>query len=257
LWRIDLPKVAGAARGLAHLDPKSMRLGPPIPNARKLMAASANTRSHVAEAKRLTGSDGPVQPMIVAKAVSAISGPNDPIVKPRETSKLDYGVTLGIVIGRAARRIRAEHVEEYLAGYVTVNDVAARDVQLAEYERNPVYRVQFLGKSFDTFAPMGPCLVTTDEIRLGTPLRLRTWVDGELRQDSDITDMIFGVADLVAYVSQVLTLWPGDIITMGSPAGLGAFMEPATFLEPGQTVTCEIDRIGKLHNPVVSESSGD
>ena len=253
-WRDDLQRLTSSPRATERIDPARVRLGPPVPTARKLMSASANTRSHLAEAKRLTGNDGPVQPMIVAKAVSAMCGRFDDIVLPPETSKLDYGIVLGIVIGRTARRVPPERVEQHLAGYTVVNDVAARDVQLAEYEKNAVYRVQFLGKSFDSFAPMGPCLVTTDEIPIGAPLRLRTWVDGALRQDSDCSDFVFGVADLVSYISGVMTLWPGDIVTTGSPAGLGLFMDPPTYLQPGQLVTCEVEGIGRLENRVRAES---
>lgn len=256
-WRPALDRVAGVTDRAALADAAGVRLGPPVPTARKLLIAGANTHSHLAEAAQFTKAEPPVQPMILAKATSAIAGPTDDIILPPETAKLDYEVELGVIIGRAARRIRPAEVEGYLAGYTVINDVSARDVQLAEWEKNPFYRVHFLGKSFDTFAPMGPHLVTTDEIPWGARLRLRTWVDGELRQDNDTSDLYFGIADLVAYASNVMTLYPGDVISTGSPAGVAIFMNPPAFLKPGQVVTCEVERIGQIKNVVRAELSTD
>lgn len=254
-WREVLPRIAGVSDRAAVVDAADVRLGPPVPTARKLIIAGANTYSHLKEASRYTSAEPPLQPMLLAKATSAMAGPTDDIVLPPETRKLDYEVELGVVIGRTARRIRPEEVEGYLAGYTVINDVSARDVQLAEWEKNAFYRVHFLGKSFDTFAPIGPHLVTTDEIPWGVRLRLRTWVDGELRQDGDTSDLCFGVAELVAYGSKVMTLCPGDIISTGSPAGVAIFMTPPAFLKPGQVVTCEVERIGQLRNVVRAEAA--
>lgn len=254
-WRARLERVAGVRNRAALVDPAGVRLGPPVPTARQLIIAGANTYSHLKEAARYTNAEPPLKPMLLAKATSAMAGPADDIVLPPETTKLDYEVELGVVIGRTARRIRTEEVPEYLAGYTVVNDVSARDVQLAEWEKNPFYRTHFLGKSFDTFAPMGPHLVTADEIPWGARLRLRTWVDGELRQDNDTFDLCFGVAELVAYASQVMTLSPGDIISTGSPAGVAIFMTPPAFLQPGQVVTCEVERIGQIRNVIRAESA--
>lgn len=254
-WRELLPRLVQVTDRAALVDARSVRLGPPVPAARKLIIAGANTFSHLKEAGRYTNAEPPLQPMLLAKATSAMAGPTDDIVLPPETKKLDYEVELGVVIGSTARRIRPEEVERHIAGYTVINDVSARDVQLAEWEKNAFYRVHFLGKSFDTFAPMGPHLVTTDEIPWGERLRLRTWVDGELRQDNDTSDLCFGVARLVAYASNVMTLYPGDIISTGSPAGVAIFMTPPAFLKPGQVVTCEVERVGQIRNTVLDETS--
>ena len=254
-WRPLLGRLAADGPPAGLLDAAGVRLGAPVPVPRTLLIAGANTRSHLKEASPFTQADGPIKPMVLAKAASAIAGPNDDIILPPETAKLDYEVELAVVIGRPARRIRPEEVEGYLAGYTVINDVSARDVQLADHEKNPFYRTHFLGKSFDTFAPMGPHLVSTDEIPWGARLRLRTWVNGALRQDSDTSDLYFGVADLVSYISTVMTLHPGDVIATGSPAGVAFFMDPPAFLRPGDLVTCEIERIGQLNNRVRAEGA--
>jgi 2-keto-4-pentenoate hydratase/2-oxohepta-3-ene-1,7-dioic acid hydratase in catechol pathway len=249
-WRAILDRLAGAGDPTVVVDAAGVRLGPPVPTPRKLLIAGANTHSHLREAGLFTRAEAPREPMVLAKATSAITGPTDHIILPPETAKLDYEVELGVIMGRIARRIRPAEVKEYLAGYTVINDLSARDVQLAEHEKNPFYRVHFLGKSFDTFAPMGPHLVTVDEIPWGERLRLRTWVNGELRQDNDTGDLYFGIADLVSYVSNVMTLYPGDVISTGSPAGVAFFMSPPAFLKPGDLVTCEVERIGQLNNVV-------
>jgi 2-keto-4-pentenoate hydratase/2-oxohepta-3-ene-1,7-dioic acid hydratase in catechol pathway len=252
-WRAMLDRLASADDRSLLIDPADVRLGPPVPTARKLLIAGSNTHSHIAEAGQFLKGEPPLQPVILAKSTSSMAGPADDIIMPPETAKLDYEVELGVVIGRRGRRIRPSEVEEYLAGYTVINDVSARDVQLAEHEKNPFYRMHFLGKSFDTFAPMGPHLVTVDEIPWGDRLRLRTWVDDELRQDSDTSDLYFGIAELVAHTSNVMTLDPGDVIATGSPAGVAFFMKPPAYLKSGQIVTCEIERIGQIRNAVRSE----
>jgi 2-keto-4-pentenoate hydratase/2-oxohepta-3-ene-1,7-dioic acid hydratase in catechol pathway len=253
-WRAALDRVAGVRDGGAAVHPSGVRIGPPVPLPRKLMIAGANTVSHMREAHSFTKAAPPKQPMILAKATSALCGPADDIVLPPETAKLDYEVELAVVIGRTARRIHADQVPEYLAGYAAFNDVSARDVQLAQHEDNAFYRVHFFGKSFDTFAPLGPHLVTTDEIPWGEPLTLRTWVNGQIRQDGDTADLYFGIAELVAACSAVLTLHPGDIIATGSPAGVAYFMTPPGFLRPDDLVECEVGRVGRLANRVRAET---
>jgi 2-keto-4-pentenoate hydratase/2-oxohepta-3-ene-1,7-dioic acid hydratase in catechol pathway len=136
---------------------------------------------------------------------------------------------------------------------MTVNEMSARDIQLAEHEENPFYRVHFLGKSFDTFCPTGPALVTADEIEWGKPLKMRTEVNGEVRQDSDTSDLYFGIEALVSYCSRGTTLFPGDIIVTGSPAGVAFFMKPPKFLRPGDRVRCEIEQVGAIENLVRAE----
>jgi 2-keto-4-pentenoate hydratase/2-oxohepta-3-ene-1,7-dioic acid hydratase in catechol pathway len=192
--------------------------------------------------------------MILAKATSCLCGPFDDIVHPPETKKLDYEVELGVVIGRKARRIKESQVRDHVAGFTTLNELSARDIQLAEHESNPFYRVHFIGKSFDTFCPAGPALVTVDEFEWGKPLKMRTEVNGQVRQDSDTSDLYFGVEALVAYISRAMTLFPGDLIATGSPAGVAFFMKPPAFLQPGDRVRCEIEGVGAVENLVRAEA---
>ena len=232
-----------------------VRLGAPVPVPRKLLIAGANTHSHVAEAGAvLKDTRAPREPMILAKATSSICGPFDDIVHPPETAKLDYEVEVGVVIGRTARRIREADVRHHVAGLCTINEVSARDVQLAEHEANPFFRVHFMGKSYDSFNPMGPYLVTIDEFEWGRPLRMKTTVNGVIRQNSDTADLVFGFEQLVSYISQAMTLYPGDVIATGSPAGVAHFMTPPQYLKPGDVVRCEVERIGAVENHVVAEN---
>ncbi len=232
----------------------SERIGAPIPAPGKVLAAGANTYSHVAEARQFTLGSPPIEPMILAKANSCVTGPTDPIVRPRSTKKLDYEVELAVVIGRKARMVTPEEAPGCIAGYMVSNDVSARDVQLAEHEENAFYRTHFLGKSFDTFCPTGPYLVTPDEAGDITNAHLRTWVNGELRQDGSVADLCHSIPTLVAYISQVMTLHPGDTICTGSPSGVAAFMDPPGYLEAGDVVDCEIDGIGRISNTVVDQT---
>jgi len=237
------------------VDSTRVRLGAPVPVPRKLIIAGANTRSHLEEAAPLLGKVAPPkEPMILAKATSSIAGPADEIILPPETRKLDYEVELGVVIGRRARRVKESEVRDLVAGFVTINELSARDVQLAEQEENPFFRVHFMGKSFDTFCPMGPALVTVDEFAWRRPLKMRTTVNGAVRQSSDTSDLYFGIEQLVAYVSLAMTLFPGDIISTGSPAGVAFFMLPPRFLQPGDRVRCEIEGVGAIENVVRAEA---
>jgi len=253
-WRSALDRAWRARESTQPIEVRSVRLGAPVPVPRKLMIAGANTHSHLKEAGPVLGDiSPPIEPMILGKATSSICGPFDDIVLPPETHKLDYEVELGVVIGKAARRIRESDVRSHVAGFVTINEVSARDVQLAEHERNPFYRVHFMGKSYDTFCPMGPALVTVDEFEWGRPLKLRTEVNGEVRQSSDTSDLCFGVEELVAYISRAITLFPGDVISTGSPAGVAFFMQPQRFLQPGDRVRCEVEGVGVIENTVRAE----
>ena len=253
-WRGMLDGIAKGSVREKRIEPRTVRLGPPVPNPRKLMIAGANTHSHVREAAPLIGQvPPPREPMILGKATSSIAGPYDDIVLPPETKKLDYEVELGVVIGKRCRRISKAQVRDHVAGFVTTNEVSARDIQLAEHEEQSFYRVHFLGKSYDTFCPIGPALVTADEFTWGKPLKLRTWVNGEIRQDSDTSDLCHGIEDLVSYCSQVMTLMPGDVIATGSPAGVAFFMKPQKFLQDGDVVRCEVEGVGAIENRVKGE----
>jgi len=254
-WR-RLADQAFAARAKTRTVPaNSVRLGAPIPFPRQMLIAGANTKSHIAEALAvLKDPHPPREPMILAKSISSLCGPYDDVIHPPETKKLDYEVELGVVIGKRCRRIKESQVRDYIAGYMTVNEMSARDIQLAEHESNPFYRVHFLGKSFDTFCPTGPALVTADEIEWGKPLKMRTEVNGEVRQASDTSDLYFSIETLVAYCARGTTLFPGDIIVTGSPAGVAFFMKPPRFLQPGERVRCEIEGVGAIENRIRSEA---
>jgi 2-keto-4-pentenoate hydratase/2-oxohepta-3-ene-1,7-dioic acid hydratase in catechol pathway len=255
-WRKLLDRAYGARASAKQVEARSVRLGAPLPFPRQMLIAGANTKSHIAEAGPVLKDVAPPrEPMILAKSVSSLCGPYDEVIHPPETRKLDYEVELGVVIGRPCRRIRESQVKDYVAGYMTVNEMSARDIQLAEHESNPFYRVHFIGKSFDTFCPTGPALVTADEIPWGKPLRMRTEVNGEVRQDSDTSDLYFGIEALVSYCSRGMTLFPGDLIVTGSPAGVAFFMKRQRFLRPGDGVRCEIEQVGALENRVVAEKA--
>jgi 2-keto-4-pentenoate hydratase/2-oxohepta-3-ene-1,7-dioic acid hydratase in catechol pathway len=256
-WRRLLDRAFAARSKTQTLEAKSVRLGAPVPFPRQMLIAGANTKSHIAEAAPvLKDPRPPREPMILAKSISSLCGPYDDVIHPPETRKLDYEVELGVVIGKRCRRIRESQVRSHIAGYMTVNEMSARDIQLAEHEENPFYRVHFLGKSFDSFCPTGPALVTEDEIEWGKPLRMRTEVNGKVRQASDTSDLYFGIEALVAYCSRGTTLFPGDIIVTGSPAGVAFFMKPPQFLEPGDRVRCEIERVGVIENLIRAETIG-
>ncbi len=253
-WRRMADRIAAGARAPA-IDPSSVRLGAPVPVPRKLMIAGANTYTHVAEAGAVLGKvAAPREPMILAKATSCIAGPYDDLIHPPETKKLDYEVELGVVIGRTCRRIKASEVRHYIAGYVATNEVSARDLQMAEHEENPFFRVHFIGKSYDSFCPMGPALVTTDEFEWGKPFTLTTTVNGVVRQSNDTTDLVHGIEALVEYCARAMTLFPGDIICTGSPAGVAYFMKPQGFLQPGDRVRCEVGGVGAVENLVRAET---
>jgi 2-keto-4-pentenoate hydratase/2-oxohepta-3-ene-1,7-dioic acid hydratase in catechol pathway len=255
-WRTTLDRAFAARGKVTAIEAAATRLGAPVPVPRKLIIAGANTRSHLAEAGPVLGDVSPPrEPMLLAKATSSLCGPFDDIVHPPETTKLDYEVELGVVIGRTARRIAERDVKDHIAGFMTLNEVSARDIQLAEHEGNPFYRTHFIGKSYDTFCPAGPALVTVDAFTWGAPLKMRTTVNGGIRQDSDTGDLYFGIEELVAYASRAMTLFPGDIIATGSPAGVAFFMQPPGFLKPGDVVRCEIEGIGAVENRVRAERS--
>jgi 2-keto-4-pentenoate hydratase/2-oxohepta-3-ene-1,7-dioic acid hydratase in catechol pathway len=217
-----------------------VRLLAPIPRPGKILCSGVNYKGHLEENP---GAVLPETPGFFAKLPSAVIGPGAPIVHPRMTEQLDYEVELAVVIGRAMRHVPAERALAHVAGYTIMNDVSARDIQ---FRNNQIT----LGKNFDTFAPMGPCLVTADEIADPQRLRLRTWVNGEVRQDNTTADMIFGVAELLARLSAVMTLEPGDVVSTGTPAGVGVFRAPPALLQPGDVVRLEIEGIGRLENPV-------
>ncbi len=225
----------------ALVEAEGVRWGAPIPTPRTIIALGLNYLDHAEEG----GQSAPPNPLLFAKAPAATIGPYDDIVYPPQVTQLDYEAELAIIIGKRAKNLTPEQAWAVIAGYTVINDVSARDIQFSESQ-------WFRAKSFDTFAPMGPCWVTPDEI--GDPQNLRIWCDvnGERRQDSTTANMIFKIPEIVSFISQVFTLRPGDIIATGTPAGVGVFRKPPRLLQVGDVVETGIENIGVMRNKVVS-----
>ena len=229
--------VAGAA---ARHALAGVRRHAPVPAPTAILAIGVNYRAHVAE----MGREPPEWQYWFNKQRTSIAGPGDDIVLPAVSDMVDYEGELAMVIGRRCQHVPADRAHEVVAGYTIVNDVSARDWQW----RTPTFTV---GKSFDTHAPCGPELVTGDELGDPGALTIRTWVNDELRQDSTTADMIFGCAAMIAYLTTAFPLEPGTVIATGTPAGVGAGLDPPRFLSGGDTVRIAIEGIGELSNPVV------
>lgn len=221
---------------------ESLTLMPPVPGTRKILCIGQNYADHCAEQNVSL----PERPILFAKFTTSLVGPGAPIVHPSETTMLDYEAELVVVIGRQAKKVAREHALDYVAGYMCGNDVTARDVQKRDGQ-------WVRGKSFDTFAPVGPFLVTRDEIPDPMNLDIRCWVNGELRQESNTRHLVFDVPTLIENLSAGITLMPGDLIFTGTPGGVGVHRKPPVFLTPGDTVTVEIEGLGRLENPVVAD----
>jgi 2-keto-4-pentenoate hydratase/2-oxohepta-3-ene-1,7-dioic acid hydratase in catechol pathway len=213
----------------------------PIDRPGKIICVGLNYRDHAEE----QGTALPEAPLLFAKWQNTLIGPGDPIVIPPVVTKCDYEAELGVVIGARVRDVSSENALEAVAGYVCVNDVSARDLQFADGQWTR-------GKSPDTFCPVGPGLVTREDVPDPQVLPIRAILNGETVQESTTANMIFGVADVIAYVTRTITLEPGDLIATGTPAGVGAFRDPPLFMKPGDEITIEIDGIGSLTNPVVA-----
>jgi 2-keto-4-pentenoate hydratase/2-oxohepta-3-ene-1,7-dioic acid hydratase in catechol pathway len=213
----------------------------------------ANYREHVAEAADFTNGAPPSQPVLVAKAPSAITGPYDDVVRPPETEQLDYEVELAVVIGKPGRHIPQERALDHVFGYTVANDVSARDVLVGESARSPLYLQLLRGKGYDTFLPAGPWLVTADAVPDPQALGLRLWVNDELRQDGSTDQMIVDVAGAVASASEGMALRPGDVLLTGTPGGVAYGMPTPSYLEPGDVVRAEITGLGHLENRIVEE----
>lgn len=212
---------------------------------RNIVCVGLNYRLHALE----SGYPVPTTPPLFTKLTTSLIDPGQPIVHPRLTNELDYEAELGVVIGRTAKSVSVADAIDHVAGYICVNDVSARDLQKDEgfgWVR---------GKSADTFCPVGSFVVTADEIPDPQGLGVRCYVNGELRQDSTTADMVFSVAEIISYVSQALTLYPGDLICTGTPSGVASGMDDPQFLVPGDTVLVEIDHLGSIENLVVGSAS--
>ncbi len=208
----------------------------------KVVAIGLNYRDHVRE----TGMDMPERPLVFAKFPSSVIGPGSPIpIDPTLTERVDWEVELAVVIGRRARRVSRDEALDFVFGYTVANDVSARDVQFADGQWTR-------GKSFDGFCPLGPLVVTADEVPDPQQLELETRVNGEVMQKSSTSEMVFGVRELIEFCSASFTLEPGDVILTGTPWGCGEFMDPPRSLHPGDEVVASVQGVGVLVNPVVA-----
>jgi 2-keto-4-pentenoate hydratase/2-oxohepta-3-ene-1,7-dioic acid hydratase in catechol pathway len=233
--------VARALReGIGLIPTDHVRRLAPLPRPGKIFAIGFNYRSHAEE----TGTPIPVAPVVFSKASTAVIGPGAAIEIPPASALIDYEGELAVVIGTRAKRVSRRQALNHVAGYTIMNDVSARDYQ----QRSG----HCIAKSFDTFAPMGPVLVTADEIPDPSTLDLRTFVSGEQMQHARTDDLIFDVPTLIEYISAGVTLEPGDVISTGTPGGVGFRRNPPRFLKAGDVVRIEISSIGALENPVVS-----
>jgi 2-keto-4-pentenoate hydratase/2-oxohepta-3-ene-1,7-dioic acid hydratase in catechol pathway len=219
------------------------RLGVPFTGATKFVAIGLNYSDHAAE----TGNPIPKEPIVFHKTLSCMQGPDDDVMLPKGSKKSDWEVELGIVIGSTARYVSKKDALSHVAGWCVVNDVSEREWQI---ERGMTWDK---GKGFDTFGPIGPWLVTSDEVK--DPQKLHMWLDlnGKRVQDGSTSTMVFGVAHIVAYLSQFFTLMPGDIITTGTPPGVGMGMKPQRFLKPGDTMRLGIEGLGEQGQKVVRD----
>ena len=223
--------------------PPNERLGPPICRPSKIVCIGLNFRDHAAE----SGMDIPREPVIFFKATTAVAGPNDPLVLPRNSTKVDWEVELAVVIGAKASYVTRSEASRHIAGYMLHNDYSERAFQL---ERGGQW---VKGKSADSFAPIGPFLATTDEIKDPGSLRMWLSVNGVMRQQSTTANMIFDVPTLVSYVSEFMTLLPGDVISTGTPAGVGLGMHPEpVYLKEGDVVALGIDQLGESRQQVIA-----
>ena len=219
-----------------------VRLHAPLPNPPRVFAIGLNYRDHAIE----SGMALPTTPVVFFKLATAIIGPGESIVLPKNSTQPDYEAELAFVIGKRGYRIPASDWREYVYGYTIVNDVSARDVQFASSQWS-------MSKSFPTFCPLGPTIVTTDEIPDPHNLQISLAIDGEQLQNSNTRELVFKIPELIEYLSSITPLLPGDIVSTGTPPGVGLGRTPKRWLKPGETVTVTVEGLGSLTNPVVAE----
>ncbi|MFF3481810.1 fumarylacetoacetate hydrolase family protein [Streptomyces sp. NPDC002701] len=234
---LDRIRTAAAGGELPALDADGLRIGPPLARIGKVVCIGLNYHDHARE----TGAEPPAEPVVFLKAADTVVGPHDTVLVPRGSVKTDWEVELAVVIGRTARYLGTrEEALGHVAGYAVAHDVSEREFQI---ERGGTWDK---GKNCETFNPLGPWLVTADEVTDPQGLRLRLWVNGEVRQDGSTSDQIFSVGEVVRYVSQFMTLHPGDVINTGTPAGVAMGMaEPKPFLRAGDVVELEVEGLGR------------
>ncbi len=237
--RYDAPELARSGMIEAR---RAVRLVAPVPRPGKIVCVARNYAAH---ARELASEPPPEEPSLFLKAPSSVVGPEDEIVLPRASQQVDFEGELAVVIGRSAREVDAARALDHVAGYTVGNDVSARDYQAVRGQK-------FIGKSCDTFCPLGPALVTADEISDPQDLGLRTVVSGETMQSARTKEMSFPIAELIAFISRLMTLEPGDVILTGTPAGVGMARKPPRWLRDGDVVEIEIERVGRLVNVVTT-----
>ena len=245
LLEAQLQQLQGSSRNMEAwlFRQQDVVLKAPIMHPQKLIGIGLNYRDHAEESKVPI----PKAPLLFGMYANAIVGPEAPIIIPPVTRQVDYEAELGVVIGSRACRVAPEDALEFVAGYTIVHDVSARDLQFGEKQWTR-------GKSIDTFAPMGPCLVTRSELGSADGLAIELRLNGRTLQKSNTRNLIFKVPELVSHISQTMTLEPGDVISTGTPSGVGYVRNPPIFLKHGDTVEIEIERIGLLRNPVIDSA---
>jgi 2-keto-4-pentenoate hydratase/2-oxohepta-3-ene-1,7-dioic acid hydratase in catechol pathway len=217
----------------------TVRLLAPVPRPGKLIAIGLNYRDHAAESKMPI----PERPVVFSKFTTSVIGPDELVVLPQTSDEVDYEAELGVVIGRRTKNVSREDALSYVLGYTNINDVSARDFQFADGQWQR-------GKSCDTFAPMGEAIVTTDEVPDPHKLSIKLRLNGKTMQDSNTDQLIFGVPELVAFLSETITLEPGDVIATGTPSGVGFARKPPVYIKDGDVMEVEIEKLGTLRNPV-------
>ena len=244
--------LAGGAKWLAELpkptdsqwQPAPDQLLPPIDTPEKLICIGLNYRDHAIE----TGSEIPSEPVVFSKFNTALVGHGEAIRLPRVSEQVDYEAELVVVIGKTAKHVSQDDAMDYVYGYTCGHDVSARD-----WQKGRPAGQWLLGKSFDTFAPVGPCIVTTGELADSSDVRVKMHLNDEVVQNSTTAQLIFNISELIAHLTKIMTLHPGDLIFTGTPPGVGAARKPPVFLKPGDVCKVEIDGIGTLSNPCVAE----
>jgi 2-keto-4-pentenoate hydratase/2-oxohepta-3-ene-1,7-dioic acid hydratase in catechol pathway len=239
----ELVHAAFEHQGDASIALQDVELRPPVANPEKIICLGLNYAEHASEA----GFEPPPVPIFFSKFRNALTGPFDPIVLPKSSQAVDFEGELAVVIGRPGKHIAIADALDHVAGYAVMNDVSARDLQLQTSQWTA-------GKTLDTFAPFGPGLVPRSLIADPQKLRIETRVNGTVMQSDSTANMVFGVAETIAFLSSLMTLRPGDIIATGTPAGVGFKREPPTYLRPGDVVEVAIEGIGAIRNQVISES---
>lgn len=237
----DLVGRADAAQAEWLLDEASLTLGPAVPNPGKIICVGLNYRKHAEE----SGAAIPETPVLFSKFANTVAAPNEDVPLPPSATQYDYEVELGVVIGKPVKNVAEADALGTVFGYVTANDISARELQTRTSQ-------WILGKTLDKFMPIGPFLVTADDVPDPQALQIRTWLNGDLRQDSNTSDMIFPVAEIISYISRHFSLEPGDVIITGTPAGVILGMPEKKWMVPGDVVEVEVEGLGKLSNRMVA-----